>query len=171
MKRFGNLYDSITSFSALLSASRKARKRKRYKTSTALFEYHLEPELIRLEKELKDQTYCPGSYREFSIYEPKPRKISAAPYRDRVAQHALCHVIEPIFERSFIFDTYACRIGKGTHKAVDRFSHYSKKFNYRRYGKRSRTYIPSSWNYKSNKNNVIGVKVGFCKVLMTRDGF
>ncbi len=130
MKRFGNLYNSITSFSALLSASRRARKRKRFKTSTARFEYNLERELITLEKELHEQTYRPGPYREFFIYEPKPRKISAAPYRDRVAQHALCHVIEPIFERSLIFDTYACRVGKGTHKAVDRFSHYSRKFNY-----------------------------------------
>jgi hypothetical protein len=57
----------------------------------------------------------------------KRRFISAAPYVDRVVQHALCNLIEPIFERTFIYDSYACRKGKGTHKAVDRFTEYSRK--------------------------------------------
>lgn len=130
MKRYGNLYESITTFPALLKAAHKARKGKRFKASTARFEFQLERELIRLERELKNQSYRPGPYREFYIYENKPRKISAAPYRDRVVQHALCGVIEPIFDRSLIHDTYACRAGKGTHKAVDRFTHYARRFEY-----------------------------------------
>ncbi len=130
MKRYGNLFGSIATFPALLKASRNARKGKRFKTSTARFEFQLERELIRLERELKNQTYRPGSYREFYIYENKPRKISAAPYRDRVVQHALCGVIEPIFDRSLIHDTFACRTGKGTHKAVDRFTHFARRFEY-----------------------------------------
>jgi len=69
-------------------------------------------------------------YREFTIYERKPRKISAAPYRDRVVHHALCNIIEPIFERMFVYDSYACRKDKGTHKAVNRFTEYSKKNKY-----------------------------------------
>lgn len=130
MKRYGNLYDSIVSFPALLAASRKARKGKRFKYSTADFEFNLEKQIIALERVLTDQSYCPGAYREFLIYEPKPRKISAAPYRDRVVQHALCAVIEPLFDRSFIFDNYACRSGKGNLLAVNRFTHFSRHFKY-----------------------------------------
>lgn len=130
MKRYGNLFGSIVSFQALLAASRKARRGKRYKVSTARFEHNLERELIRLHRQLTQKSYRPGPYREFKIYEPKPRKISAAPYRDRVVQHALYAVIEPVFERSMIFDTYACRVGKGTHKAVDRFTHFARRFSY-----------------------------------------
>ena len=85
MKRYGNLFGSIVSFQALLAASRKARRGKRYKVSTARFEHNLERELIRLHRQLTQKSYRPGPYREFKIYEPKPRKISAAPYRDRVA--------------------------------------------------------------------------------------
>ena len=102
MKRYGNLFGSIVSFQALLAASRKARRGKRYKVSTARFEHNLERELIRLHRQLTQKSYRPGPYREFKIYEPKPRKISAAPYRDRVVQHALYAVIEPVFERSMI---------------------------------------------------------------------
>ncbi|MFH0872129.1 MAG: RNA-directed DNA polymerase [bacterium] len=76
------------------------------------------------------QRYVPGHYREFTLLERKPRRISAAPYRDRVVHHALCLVIEPIFERSFIFDSYACRRGKGTHRAVDRFSQFCRRNRY-----------------------------------------
>lgn len=130
MKRYGNLYDGVCSFEALLAASRKARRGKRFKASTARFEYDLEKRLFGLERELMEQTYHPGKYKEFHIYETKPRKISAAPYRDRVVQHALCAVIAPIFERTFISDSYACRKGKGTHKAVDRFTYYARRFKY-----------------------------------------
>lgn len=130
MKRKGNLYNSIVSFGTLLAASRKARRGKRFKASTARFEYNLERNLFDLSKKLEAQTWRPGPYREFYIYEPKPRKISAAPYEDRVVQHALCFVIEPIFDKTFIHDNYACRKGKGTHKAVDRFTYYARRFKY-----------------------------------------
>lgn len=83
-----------------------------------------------LQNELLEKSYTPGRYRTFVVYERKPRLISAAPYRDRVVHHALCNVIEPIFERSFIYDSYACRKGKGTHKAVDRFTEFSNKNSY-----------------------------------------
>jgi retron-type reverse transcriptase len=95
-----------------------------------LFENDLEGELFRLQEELRSKTYAPGPYREFSIYERKKRKISAAPYRDRVVHHALCNVIEPIFEKSFIFDSYACRKGRGTHAGVERFTEFCRKNKY-----------------------------------------
>jgi hypothetical protein len=64
------------------------------------------------------------------IHEPKRRLISAAPFRDRVVHHALCNVIEPIFERRFIFDSYANRVGKGTHRALDRCTYFSRRYRY-----------------------------------------
>ncbi|TAN43691.1 MAG: RNA-dependent DNA polymerase [Nitrospirae bacterium] len=130
MKRYGNLFSQITSFENLYAASRKARKGKRFKDNVMAFERNIEDELFRLQDELLSKTYKPGTYREFSIYERKPRKISAAPYRDRIVHHALCNVIEPVFEKTFIFDSYACRKGKGTHAAVDRFTEFCRKNRY-----------------------------------------
>lgn len=130
MKRYGNLWPQTTSFENLLIASRKARKGKRFKEETARFELNLEKELLRLQRELTEKTYKHGGYRDFFIYDPKMRLISAAPYRDRVVHHALCNVIEPIFDRGFIFDSYACRSSKGTHKAVDRYTEFARKNTY-----------------------------------------
>ena len=93
-------------------------------------EADIESELLLLQEELITGTYQPGQYREFTIYERKHRRISAAPYRDRVVHHALCKVIEPIFERTFIYDSYACRKGKGTHRAAGRFTEFSRKSLY-----------------------------------------
>ncbi len=130
MKRYGNLFKQIISFENLYLASRKARKGKREKSNVILFETSIEEELLDLQAELAGKTYIPGKYREFTIYERKPRKISAAPFRDRVVHHALCNIIEPIFEKTFIFDSYACRAGKGTHKAVKRFTEFCRKNRY-----------------------------------------
>ena len=94
------------------------------------FHFELERELIRLQDELTNLTYQPGPYREFEIYEPKRRMISAAPYRDRVVHHALCGILEPLWEPSFIFDSYACRQRKGTHAAVDRFQSFTKQYRF-----------------------------------------
>jgi len=121
MKTFRHLYPQVYGFENLYIAFRKARKGgKRKKPEVAAFEYNLERELWRLHHELREKTYRPGPYRNFYVYERKKRKISAAPFRDRVVHHALCNVIEPIFERRFIHDSYACRVGKGTHRAADR---------------------------------------------------
>jgi hypothetical protein len=56
--------------------------------------------------------------------------ISAAPFRDRVLHHALCRVVEPIFDRTFIHDSYACRVGKGNHRAVERCSQFARRHAY-----------------------------------------
>ena len=124
MKRAKGLWLELGSFRNLLRAAGKAQRGKRFLPATAEFNYNLEGELLRLQRELLDKSYRPGPYRTFHIHEPKKRMISAAPYRDRVVHHALCNVIEPVFERGFIHDSYACRRGKGTHAAVDRFQHY-----------------------------------------------
>ena len=130
MKRANNLFEKIVSFENVLSASRKARKRKRFKPSTALFELNLEKNIFKIIDLLKNKTYEPGNYTDFFIYDPKIRQISAAPYFDRVIHHALINVIEPVVGRSFIYDTYACIKGKGTHKAVQRYRQFQKKNTY-----------------------------------------
>lgn len=130
MKRYGNLWSQITTFENLLIAARKAQNSKRYRPDVLAFNYHLEEELIRLQTELQSQTYQPGPYMTFHIREPKPRIISAAPYRDRVVHHALCNVIVPLIEPSFIDDSYANRKGYGTHRALRRFTHFTRSNDY-----------------------------------------
>lgn len=130
MKRHFHLFHCIASFENLLAASRKARLAKRFKDDVARFEFDLERRLLRLRDELLDGSYRPGAYRSFWIDEPKPRLINAAPYRDRVVHHALCGVIEPIFDRTFIYDSYACRAGKGTHAAIGRFQEFARRNPY-----------------------------------------
>ncbi len=125
-----DLFEQFCSFANLYQAYRKARKGKRGKASVAGFEYNQEQELIRLRDELSCGTWKPGEYTNFYIHEPKRRLISAAPFRDRVVHHALCNILEPDWERRFIYDTYANRKFKGTHRALLRASEFSKKFEY-----------------------------------------
>jgi retron-type reverse transcriptase len=113
-----------------LKASEKAQKGKRYVKSTLEFNINLEKKLFILQEELKSKTYKHGKYKDFIVEDSKKRLISAAPYRDRVVHHALMNVIEPLFERSFIYDTYACRKGKGTHAALRRFRDFLKSSKY-----------------------------------------
>jgi retron-type reverse transcriptase len=108
----------------------KARRGKRHRPDVLRFHFNLEQELWRLHDELSRRDYRPGPYRTFTIHEPKVRLISAAPYRDRVVHHALCNVLEPVFERSLSFDSYSCRAGKGTHAAVDRCQEYARRYRY-----------------------------------------
>ncbi|HEY85775.1 MAG TPA: RNA-dependent DNA polymerase [Chloroflexi bacterium] len=130
MKTCKNLYIQISDFNNLYLAWRKARKNKRYKSSTVRFEQNLDQELLSLHRELNEQSYQPGQYVHFLVHEPKRRLISAAPFRDRVLHHALCNLIEPIYERKFIYDAYANRKGKGTHAALDRCTHYLRRYRY-----------------------------------------
>ncbi|MFM9960277.1 MAG: reverse transcriptase/maturase family protein [Planctomycetaceae bacterium] len=128
MRRSSQLSCEVSSFEALCRAAKKAERRKRSRRTTGRFAFFRELELLRLHEELHDRRYRPGGYRTFPIFEPKRRLISAAPFRDRVVHHALTSVLEPIFERSFVFDSYACRTGKGTHAAVRRCQEFAKRF-------------------------------------------
>ncbi len=130
MKTFKNLYPQIYTFANLERAFRKARRGKRHKPNVAAFECNLDIELLSLMDDLAGESYRPGGYRHFHIYDGKPRRISAAPFRDRVVHHALCNVIEPIWEARFIHDSYACRPGKGTHAALDRCTHFARRYPY-----------------------------------------
>ena len=88
------------------------------------FSSNLESNLIEIQNELIYGTYKVGRYNPFYIYEPKKRLIMALPFKDRIVQWAIYRQLFPIFNRQFIFDSYACRIGKGTHKAVDRLQYW-----------------------------------------------
>ena len=123
-------YEQVYAWDNLWPAWRKAARGKRGRSAAAGFEYHLEDNLIALQHQLAGKRYRPGAYASFYIHEPKRRLISAAPFRDRVVHHALCNVIEPAFERSFIYDSYANRIGKGTHRALDRCQEFARRFRY-----------------------------------------
>lgn len=96
----------------------------------AAFDFHAADRLLELQDELLRGAYRPGSYTHFFIHEPKRRKISAAEFRDRVVHHALCAVIEPRFERLFIPDSYANRVGRGTHRAIDRLQQFARRHRY-----------------------------------------
>jgi len=130
LKTHSNLYPRIHSFENLYLAYKAAARGKRGRPDVAAFELDLEDNLLQLQAELEHQTYAPGPYHHFTIYEPKRRRISAAPFRDRVVHHALVRVIEPIFERRFIHDSYACRRGKGTHRALDRCTHFAQRYRF-----------------------------------------
>ena len=124
------MYGQLCAWSNLLLAWRKARKGKRGKPPAAHFEEMAADNLLALQAALQNRTYMPGTYSSFRIREPKRRLISAAPFRDRVVHHALCNVIEPIYERRFIHDSYANRVGRGTHAALDRAQHFARRHRY-----------------------------------------
>ena len=118
MKTYKNLYLNVFAFENLYTAYRRACRGKRSRIKVASFEFDMERNLLALKEELRQERYSPQGYANFTIYEPKQRLVSAAPFRDRVVHHALCRVIEPIWERRFIHTSFACRVGKGTHKAL-----------------------------------------------------
>lgn len=129
-KTFDNLYPQLTRFSNLYLAWKKAATGKRKTPAAAGFEYNLTDQLIRLQDELVNQTWQPGAYYSFTIRDPKQRLVSAAPFRDRVVHHALHNVTEAIFENTFIADSYANRVGKGTHAALDKAQSLMRRYPY-----------------------------------------
>lgn len=130
MKTYKNLYPRICSFENLYLAYRQARRGKRDRVTVAEFEFDLEHNLLELQSELQTHIYQPGAYHNFYIREPKRRLVSAAPFRDRVVHHALCQIIEPIWETRFIQHSYACRVGKGTHAALDQCQAWVRQYRY-----------------------------------------
>lgn len=123
-KQHIDLFDRIAGFAPLIEAAQRAAKGKHKKPGVAGFMAGLERNVIALEAALQDGSWQPGAYTVIHVRDPKPRQVSAAPFRDRVVQHALCAVIAPIFERGFIADSYANRTGFGTHRAIARYEHY-----------------------------------------------
>lgn len=122
--RYGGTYgarresNNLFSFPNLLKAYYQCRKNKRRTLNAAKFELNFEKELLRLETELKNKTYCPGRSICFAITEPKLREVFAADFRDRVVHHLLVNHLEPLFEPKFIHCSFACRKNKGALKAI-----------------------------------------------------
>ncbi len=115
------MFGGIASFPALLAAYRRAVAGKRRKPGAAAFAANLEREILKLEAQLLNRTWRAGRYVEIAIRDPKPRMVSAAPFRDRVVHHALCAVVDPLWEAGFIHHSYANRVGKGTHAAIGHY--------------------------------------------------
>ena len=124
MKRVGNLYSDICSYENACIAYDKAKKCKRYKPEVIEFEFNREANLVKAGASLKDMSYKPGGYKVFKVFEPKERIIMALPFRDRVVQHMVVNYIEPVFEKRFIYHSYACRKGKGVHEASDELARW-----------------------------------------------
>ena len=116
-KRAKHLWPELVSFGNLLEAWRKVQLGKRYRPAVVRFRAALEDNLFDIQERLKSHEWRPSPCRRFRIQEVKPREIDAPTLADCVAHHAVMNVMEPWFERRFIFDSYACRKGKGTHAA------------------------------------------------------
>ena len=124
MITYTNIYEKIYSLDNLLLAFRKARRGKSKKFYVLKFEKNLKENLLSLQKELIEHTYQPKPLKGFIIRDPKTRKIHASAFIDRVVHHAIVNILEPIFEKVFIYDSYASRKNKGVHKAVKRLKEF-----------------------------------------------
>jgi len=122
-----NLYPRIYQINNLILAWRKARKTKTKKPYVIEFEKNTIKNLLELYYELKTQTYSPKPLQTFILRDPKTRKISKSDFRDRIIHHAIVNILEPIFDKSFIYDNCANRKGKGTLFAIKRFELFKRK--------------------------------------------
>lgn len=121
MKTHKGLYAQMIGFDALHAAYLSARRGKRRSWPCRRFEQDLEGNLLQLHNELEWDQYRVTGYHAFQIHEPKTRTITAlTDFRDRVVQHAMMAVLEPLWERSFISTSFACRQGKGTHAGANK---------------------------------------------------
>jgi retron-type reverse transcriptase len=126
-KRHGQLFEKMFTQDALYKAYLSSRKRKRKKSAVYKFEKDLGANLSRLHKELQEGSYKPRPYKTFYVHDPKPRLIFAPHFRDVVVQHAMYSTLYPIMDRTFCFESFGCRLGKGTHRAADRAQEYLRK--------------------------------------------
>lgn len=128
-KIFHNIFSEIISLENLFLAWDEFKKGKRNKLDVQEFEYNLENNIFQLHHELKTKTYQHSYYTAFSIQDPKPRKIHKTCVKDRVLHHAVFRILYFIFDKSFIFDSYSCRIKKGTHRAINRLENFCGKLS------------------------------------------
>lgn len=127
MKISHGLYEKFTSLEHLFQAWNEFKKGKRKKRDVRIFEMNLEDNLFTLHEQLKAKTYRHTLYTAFNIYDPKFRHIHKAEVRDRIVHHAVVSMIEPMFDKTFIYDSHSCRISKGTHRAVSRLFTFVRK--------------------------------------------
>lgn len=122
-----DIFDEIVSWENLNGAWVEFRSGKRKRPDVQQFERNLEDNLFLLREDLLGGTYRHGIYHQFHVFDPKHRVIHKASVWDRLVHHAVYRVLYPKFERSFIFDSYSCRIGKGTHAGVKRLELFARR--------------------------------------------
>lgn len=126
-KIFAHTFDNIISVENLLEAWREFAKGKRGRRDAQEFERNLMANLLDLHERLASKRYRHGGYEAFAVSDPKPRSIHKATVGDRVLHRAVYRKLYPFFDRLFIADSFSCRIGKGTHAALDRFRSMARK--------------------------------------------
>jgi hypothetical protein len=124
------LFDRWTSVSELWNAARRAARGKRHRESVARTLLDLEPTVLRLSDELRADAWRPGRATTHAIRDPKARTIVAAPFVDRIVHQSLCHAVGPLLDRGLIGDTYACRVGLGTHAALRRATRWARTYRF-----------------------------------------
>lgn len=159
MKAFACLYPKVYSFKSLYSAFLKARKYKAQAKDAIEFEYRLEKNLFKLQDELKNLTYRPQRPKRIKTFKPAKRVISVPAFKDRVAQQALLAIIGPLFEKGFIFDSYAFRIGKSVHKALKRFDCFRRKVAPKRFPNSGFILKADIRNYYPEVNHTILIRL------------
>lgn len=122
-----HLYSQVISIENLFQAWNGFKKGKRNKKDVQFFERNLEDNLFKLYNQLLNKTYNHSNYTAFNIYDPKFRHIHKAMVKDRIVHHALVSIIEPLFDKTFVYDSYSCRKGKGLHRAMKRLFLFTRK--------------------------------------------
>lgn len=125
-----NVWPQVLGWENLLLAFRKARRGKRQQAEIQDFTFNLEYELAAMRQNLSNHSYQPGGFRQFTVSDQKIRLISAAPFRDRVVQHALMNIVEPELDKVFINESFASRKYKGVHAAVRLYRHWANRYAY-----------------------------------------
>ena len=120
MNRFTHTYDDIISVENLLLAWQEFLCNKKHKKDIILFQAKMMDNILSLHHDLKAKTYIHGGYKAFNISDPKPRNIHKATVRDRLLHHAIYRILYSYFDKKFIYDSYSCRLNKGTHRAINR---------------------------------------------------
>ena len=135
-----NDYNNIISTENLFEAWIEFRKGKRKRPDVQRFERHLEDNLFDLHSKLRNKSYKHGSYQSFYVQDPKQRHIHKASVKDRVVHHLLYNYLYKLFDSTFIYDSYSCRLDKGTHNGIDRLEVFTRKV--------SKNYTRPCWGLK-----------------------
>ena len=129
MQVIENAWGEICKFEKLLEADKNARKSKRYRPEVMAFTAHLEDNLFAIQRGMTTGEYKLGPYRKLWVYVPKRRLVMALDYPDRIVQWSLYQYLNPVFDKLFIEDSYACRKGKGSHRAAKRLQYWMRQVN------------------------------------------
>lgn len=121
------MFDQIVSLENLFAAWREFCCGKRHRADVQELERQLEDNIFALNTDLASENFRHGSYHRFHVFDPKHRIVHKATVRDRLVHHAVYRVLLPVFERSFVFDSYSCRVEKGTHAAVRRLEVFARR--------------------------------------------